>query len=141
MVVRKPKRQLAKPVTYDEVAKHNRPGDIWLVIRDKVYDVDGWLEDHPGGTRILLENGGTDATEVWEGLPHSDDAKEIRKDFYIGELLRRPGDPVPKDQEPLPVYDPNANKGGLPWLWILVFLLGLVGAGGFYFAGGAALLQ
>ena len=34
--------------TKEEVLKHNKNGDAWLIIDDKVYDVSDWT-DHPGG--------------------------------------------------------------------------------------------
>ena len=37
----------------DEVRKHMKADDLWLVINNKVYDVTGYVEDHEGGTAIL----------------------------------------------------------------------------------------
>ena len=34
--------------TIEEVLKHNKNGDAWLIIDRKVYDVSDWT-DHPGG--------------------------------------------------------------------------------------------
>ena len=31
-------------VSLKEVAQHNTPGDCWLVLRGKVYDVSQWCE-------------------------------------------------------------------------------------------------
>ncbi|KAF5200624.1 Cytochrome b5, partial [Thalictrum thalictroides] len=44
-----------KIFTLAEVSKHNNSKDCWLVINGKVYDVTGFLGDHPGGGEILLE--------------------------------------------------------------------------------------
>ena len=41
---------------------------------------------HPGGEEILIENAGTDATEAFEDVGHSTDAREMMKDYCIGEL-------------------------------------------------------
>ena len=38
-----------KEYTRDEVAKHNKPGDLWIVIDSEVYNVSKFSELHPGG--------------------------------------------------------------------------------------------
>lgn len=48
--------------TWEEVQKHNRRGDQWLVIERKVYNVTEWTKRHPGGQRILAHYAGEDAT-------------------------------------------------------------------------------
>uniref|UniRef100_A0A915L5H4 Cytochrome b5 n=1 Tax=Romanomermis culicivorax TaxID=13658 RepID=A0A915L5H4_ROMCU len=41
---------------------------------------------HPGGEEVLLEQAGHDATEGFEDVGHSSDAREMRKQFLIGYL-------------------------------------------------------
>ncbi len=41
---------------------------------------------HPGGEEILIENAGDDSTEAFEDVGHSSDAREMMKDYLIGEL-------------------------------------------------------
>ena len=53
-------------LTMEEVAKHVAMDDAWTVIRGTVYDVTEWLEDHPGGKRILLSACGQDSTEEYD---------------------------------------------------------------------------
>jgi len=55
------------------------------------------LFQHPGGEEVLLEQAGRDATESFEDVGHSTDAREMLKQYYIGEVhpvrtswLRRP---------------------------------------------------
>jgi len=48
--------------TREEVRKHNKKDDIWLIINENVYDVTGFLNRHPGGFRILKAYGGEDAS-------------------------------------------------------------------------------
>ena len=56
-------------ISADEVAKHNTPDDIWLIIRDKVYDFTEYLPLHPGGEAIL-RNAGADSTSGFSGPQH-----------------------------------------------------------------------
>ncbi|XP_004704638.1 cytochrome b5 type B [Echinops telfairi] len=76
-------------VTYyrlEEVAKRNSSKEIWLVIHGRVYDVTRFLEEHPGGEEVLLEQAGIDASESFEDVGHSSDAREMLKQYYIGDV-------------------------------------------------------
>ncbi|KAM7434799.1 Cytochrome b5 [Porites harrisoni] len=75
-----------KKYTLEEVKKHNQAGSSWLVIDNKVYDVTKFLDEHPGGEEVLLEQAGGDATENFEDVGHSSDARELMLTYLIGEL-------------------------------------------------------
>ncbi|XP_028258569.1 cytochrome b5 type B [Parambassis ranga] len=75
-----------KYYTLEEIRLHNMSSDTWLIIHDKVYDITGFLEEHPGGEEVLLEQAGADATESFEDVGHSTDAREMLQQYYIGEL-------------------------------------------------------
>lgn len=72
--------------TQAEVDKHNVKGDLWMTIHGKVYDVSTFAEDHPGGEEAIYEEAGKDATESFEDIGHSDEARELLEKFYIGDL-------------------------------------------------------
>ncbi|XP_028930401.1 cytochrome b5 type B isoform X1 [Ornithorhynchus anatinus] len=77
------------PVAYyrlEEVARRNSPLESWLVIHGKVYDVTRFLSEHPGGEEVLLEQAGGDASESFEDVGHSMDAREMLEQYYIGEI-------------------------------------------------------
>jgi len=80
----------AKVYRLEDVKDHNiskgEKKSIWTVIHDKVYDITPFLDEHPGGEEILIENAGLDASENFEDVGHSSDAREMLKDYYIGEL-------------------------------------------------------
>eukprot|EP01110_Echinostelium_bisporum_P012352 TRINITY_DN687_c0_g1_i1.p1 TRINITY_DN687_c0_g1~~TRINITY_DN687_c0_g1_i1.p1 ORF type:complete len:184 (-),score=25.70 TRINITY_DN687_c0_g1_i1:41-592(-) len=69
----------------NEVSKHNTEDDCWIVIHNKVYNITQWIDRHPGGDVILTKAGG-DSTELFEEFSHPLVAREIMKDYYIGEL-------------------------------------------------------
>ena len=47
----------------ETVARHNRPGDAWIVINESVYDISG--PPHPGGFEVLKPYLGRDATAAF----------------------------------------------------------------------------
>lgn len=59
---------MAGSITREEVAKHNKADDAWIIVDGDVYDVTRFAGVHPGGTNILLEYAGKDATEDFFGL-------------------------------------------------------------------------
>ena len=68
---------------------HTRQGGLLLLLPPpllQVYDVTKFLAEHPGGEAVLRENSGLDATEQFDDVGHSSDAKEMLKDYYIGQL-------------------------------------------------------
>lgn len=75
-----------KYYTLEEIQVHNMSNDTWIIIHNKVYDVTCFLEEHPGGEEVLLEQAGTDATESFEDVGHSTDAREMLQQYYIGDL-------------------------------------------------------
>jgi len=81
---------MAKVITLEEVQKHKsgkgEDKSVWFVLHDKVYDVTKFLDEHPGGEEILVENSGKISTEEFEDVGHSSDAREMMKEYYIGDL-------------------------------------------------------
>ncbi|QRV75390.1 acyl-CoA dehydrogenase [Ceratobasidium sp. AG-Ba] len=59
-----------KTFTRDEVAKHNKEGDLWIIIDAKVFDLSRFAAMHPGGLAVLLDEevAGQDATEAFFSL-------------------------------------------------------------------------
>jgi len=87
---------MSQELTSAEIAAHSAKKDIYMIIHDKVYNVTSFVDEHPGGEEVLLDVGGQDATEAFEDVGHSDEAREILDGLLIGTLKRLPGDPVPK---------------------------------------------
>ncbi|KAJ7734000.1 FMN-dependent dehydrogenase-domain-containing protein [Mycena maculata] len=55
------------------VAQHNNRESCWIIVHGKVYDVTDFLDDHPGGSKIILKYAGKDATQEYEPI-HPPDA-------------------------------------------------------------------
>nr|KAF6422089.1 cytochrome b5 type A [Rousettus aegyptiacus] len=75
-----------KYYTLEEIRKHNHSKSTWLILHHKVYDLTKFMEEHPGGEEVLREHAGDDATENFEDIGHSSDARELSKTFVIGEV-------------------------------------------------------
>lgn len=69
-----------------EVAQHTTEENAWFVISNHVYDVSKFLDEHPGGKEVLLDVVGRDATNSFEDVGHSSDAREMLKQYEIGQL-------------------------------------------------------
>lgn len=73
-------------ISLDAVAQHDDYCDCWVVIYDRVYDVTSFIQEHPGGTDVIMDYAGRDATLAFHGTGHSRDAIEQMRDYLIGEL-------------------------------------------------------
>lgn len=88
-----PTGEASKPITLDEIVKHNTETDCWFVIEGKVYDVTKYIESnkHPGG-KAIIQGCGKDATTLFNtrpmgsGTPHSDKARSFLPNYQIGIL-------------------------------------------------------
>ncbi|KAI9044738.1 putative fumarate reductase Osm1 [Aspergillus affinis] len=62
----------ATEYSMEEIAKHNKKDDLWIVVKGVVLDVTNWLDEHPGGANALFNFMGRDATEEFAML-HDDE--------------------------------------------------------------------
>jgi cytochrome b involved in lipid metabolism/monoamine oxidase len=73
--------------TLEEVSKHNKKSDAWIVINNKVADITEWIPKHPGGD-IIMKGVGKDATTLFNNIGHDDYAKKMLKKYQIGILKK-----------------------------------------------------
>eukprot|EP01087_Luapelamoeba_hula_P018760 TRINITY_DN60_c0_g1_i1.p1 TRINITY_DN60_c0_g1~~TRINITY_DN60_c0_g1_i1.p1 ORF type:complete len:491 (+),score=74.48 TRINITY_DN60_c0_g1_i1:163-1635(+) len=55
-----------REITWQELAKHNTPGDMWIGLHGYVYDMTAWAAHHPGGHHVLELVAGREATHLFE---------------------------------------------------------------------------
>ncbi|OWZ44500.1 L-mandelate dehydrogenase [Cryptococcus neoformans Tu259-1] len=88
-----------KLVSFEEVQKHNKRDDCWVIIDGKIYDVTDFLENHPGGAEIIIANAGKDATKIFKPLHPPDALDMLDPSQHLG-----PVDPTtmpePEEEEP-----------------------------------------
>lgn len=55
-----------------EVEKHKDATSCWAVVRDGVYDLTAWIDQHPGGADKILALCGKDGTEAFSNKHDGD---------------------------------------------------------------------
>lgn len=58
--------QPRRDIPLDEIRKHNRNHDGWIILRGKVYNIGPYLPYHPGGIDIFKNVLGKDATSLFD---------------------------------------------------------------------------
>ncbi|MDD3887694.1 MAG: cytochrome b5 domain-containing protein [Patescibacteria group bacterium] len=82
----------AKTYTIDEISKHNKATDCWMLISGKVYDVTSYFGgQHPSGDGSMLPYCGIDATEGFStkgniGEDHKIRSYDLLTEYYIGDF-------------------------------------------------------
>lgn len=72
--------------TLEEVRKHNKKNDCWIIVKNIVYNLTEFLSIHPGGGSIIITVAGEDATEYFDELHKPEILEEVGKKYIIGEL-------------------------------------------------------
>lgn len=75
--------------TQAEVRSHNSKKSCFVTIGSKVYDVTGFLDDHPGGADLILQHAGSDVTKIMRdpiSHIHTEAAYEILEECHVGFL-------------------------------------------------------
>jgi cytochrome b involved in lipid metabolism len=83
----KPNKKIINNAKYKmgDVANHNTSSDAWIVIDNNVYNITDWIPKHPGG-EIILRGIGKEATELFIAFKHSEKARKILNEYFIGTL-------------------------------------------------------
>lgn len=74
--------------TTEEVAKHNKPDDCWVIVNGQVLNVTDFLPDHPGGKKAILIFAGRDATDEFNMLHKPDVVEKYAPYAIIGTLKK-----------------------------------------------------
>ncbi|KAF9515197.1 hypothetical protein BS47DRAFT_798116 [Hydnum rufescens UP504] len=73
-----------KTISLETLKAHTGRDDLYVLISGKVYNVTKFLDEHPGGDEVILAEAGKDATEAFEDVGHSDEARDILKGCTLG---------------------------------------------------------
>ena len=72
--------------TVEEVAKHNKKGDVWVVLNGRILNVSNLLSLHPGGKLAILTFGGKDAATEFDMIHPPDVVEKYAPDAIFGVL-------------------------------------------------------
>ncbi|CDJ29986.1 cytochrome b5, putative [Eimeria mitis] len=73
-------------ISWEEIKKHTDAQSCWCVFYGLVYDLTKFLKDHPGGHHVILEVAGQDATDSFEDIGHTLDARAMADEYLIGRV-------------------------------------------------------
>lgn len=99
--------------TRDDVAAHNSDDSLWCIIDHRVYDLTDFLDAHPGGSVVLSQIGGTDATTAFYNLHRHEVLQKFASSLCIGTIRDEAPEvvaPQPGDLSTVPYAEPL-------WLW------------------------
>ncbi|KAJ5097936.1 hypothetical protein N7532_004937 [Penicillium argentinense] len=99
----------AETLTRAEVAKHNTEDSLWCIIDHRVYDLTDFVDAHPGGSVVLAQVAGQDATVDFYNLHRQEVLEKYRDQLCIGNLEgEKPEviEPKPGALSPVPYAEP-----------------------------------
>ncbi|KAM5345695.1 hypothetical protein ACJ41O_011556 [Fusarium nematophilum] len=89
---------MAQVFTTGDVASHNKPGDLYIIVDGDVYDLTKFQDDHPGGKKILQRVAGKDASKQFWKYHNESILKKYQKQLQVGSLDTKPKAPEPKPE-------------------------------------------
>jgi cytochrome b involved in lipid metabolism len=80
--------EMERPVSLEELQRHNTATDCWMAIEDGVYDLTTYIPAHPAPPEVMTDWCGKEATEAFNtkgyGGPHSPAARAMLPGFLVG---------------------------------------------------------
>ena len=80
----KKQKKASSGYTMEEVAKHTKKRDVWVVLYERVLNVPNFLSQHPGGELAILTFAGKDAAAEFDMIHPRDVVEKYAPDAIIG---------------------------------------------------------
>ncbi|TVY85786.1 putative cytochrome b5, partial [Lachnellula willkommii] len=105
---------MSKTFTQADVASHNKPDNLYIVVDEDVYDLTTFQDEHPGGKKILTRVAGKDASKQFWKYHNEGILKKFKPKLQVGSLDTKknaapptpPASPSPKE-----IVKPQAESG------------------------------
>ncbi|KAK5629819.1 hypothetical protein RRF57_005534 [Xylaria bambusicola] len=76
-----------KLINAAEVAKHTTAESCWVTLYGKVYDITEFLPSHPGGSKVILQLAGRDATDEYDPIhPPGTLEENLKPEALLGSI-------------------------------------------------------
>ena len=98
-------------IPYDEVAKHNKKDDCWVILQNKVWDLTSFMHQHPGGAGIIAKYAGKDGSVGFDPFHPKDILGTLPLECCIGNV---DVNTVPKTKEEDPHKAPVLPASSIP---------------------------
>ena len=105
----------SKVLTRADVKAQTNDKKVLLVIKDNIYDVTDFLDEHPGGRETVMDVAGGDGTSEFEAVGHSKAAIEMMAKYLVGT--------VPEEEKGTGVSGGGSSSGGSPVVMLLVIVV------------------
>ncbi|XP_030766125.1 cytochrome b5 isoform X2 [Sitophilus oryzae] len=116
---------MTSELSFEEIKKHTDKTSTWIVINNDVFDVTRFLNEHPGGEEVLLEQAGKDASEAFEDVGHSSDAREMMLKYKVGTLVASERKPEQPKKSTVDWKETSESSESSLKSWIIPVALGL----------------
>lgn len=73
-------------ISIDEVRKHKTEGDMWTVLKGRVYNISPYMKFHPGGVDMLMKAVGKDCTSLFNKYHAWVNAEFLLEKCVVGTL-------------------------------------------------------
>ena len=77
-----------KVFTMEEVKKHDKESDCWIVVNGEVIDATSFLNKHPGGKQVLLLWAGKDASTEFNMFHKKDAIMKYAPEIILGNIIQ-----------------------------------------------------
>ncbi|GME26591.1 Cytochrome b5 [Neofusicoccum parvum] len=94
-----------------DVASHNKPDSLYIIVDEDVYDLTKFQDEHPGGKKILQRVAGKDASKQFWKYHNEGILKKYQKQLQVGSLDSKP---KPAAAPPSPPKTPPAKPKAEP---------------------------
>ena len=97
---------MGREISKDEVCQNNNADSLWCIIDSKIYDLTDFADAHPGGSTVLLQVAGQDATADFFNLHRLEVLQKYEKSLCIGTL---------KGEKPQIIYPEPGDLSLVPY--------------------------